>query len=52
MVAAAVPIGLYAATHHRRAGEYVTMIVSQFGIAIPTFWPGLLLILLFSVHLG
>lgn len=52
MVAAAVPLGLYAATHHRRAGDYVTMIVSQFGIAIPSFWTGLLLILLFSVHLG
>jgi peptide/nickel transport system permease protein len=52
VVAAAVPLGLYAATHHRRAGDYVTMIVSQFGIAIPSFWTGLLLILLFSVHLG
>ncbi len=28
------------------------MVVSQIGIAIPGFWAGLLLILLFSVHLG
>jgi peptide/nickel transport system permease protein len=52
MVAAAVPLGIYAATHHRRAGDYVAMIVSQLGISIPQFWSGLLLILLFSVALG
>jgi peptide/nickel transport system permease protein len=52
MVAAALPFGLYAATRHRRAGDYATMIVSQLGIAVPSFWSGLLLILLFSVHLG
>ena len=52
MVAAAVPLGLYAATHHRRAGDYLTMVVSQIGISIPQFWAGLLLILVFSVSLG
>ena len=52
MVAAAVPLGVYAATHHRRAGDYATMVFSQIGISIPQFWAGLLLILLFSVTLG
>jgi peptide/nickel transport system permease protein len=52
MLASALPLGLYAATHHRRAGDYLTMIVSQVGIAVPSFWTGLLLILFFSVHLG
>jgi peptide/nickel transport system permease protein len=52
MLAAALPLGVYAATHHRRAGDYVAMVVSQLGIAVPSFWLGLLLILLFSVHLG
>jgi peptide/nickel transport system permease protein len=52
MVAAALPIGLYAATHHRRAGDYAAMVLSQIGISIPQFWSGLLLILLFSVTLG
>ena len=52
MIAVAVPLGLYAATHHRRAGDYLAMIVSQLGISIPQFWSGLLLILLFSVTLG
>lgn len=48
----ALPLGLYAATHARRPGDYLTMIVAQVGLAIPSFWAGLLLILLFSVHLG
>jgi len=52
MVAAALPLGIYAATHHRRGGDYLAMIVSQVGISVPQFWSGLLLILLFSVHLG
>jgi peptide/nickel transport system permease protein len=52
MVGLAIPVGLYAATHHRRSGDYIAMIVSQLGISIPQFWSGLLLILLFSVTLG
>jgi peptide/nickel transport system permease protein len=52
MVSAAVPLGIYAATRHRRLGDYLTMVVSQVGIAVPSFWAGLLLILLFSVRLG
>ena len=52
MVVVAVPLGVYAATHHRRAGDYVAMIVSQLGISVPAFWLGLLLVLLFSVRLG
>ncbi|HET9492533.1 MAG TPA: ABC transporter permease [Methylomirabilota bacterium] len=52
MIVIAVPLGLYAATRHRHAGDYVTMVLSQLGIAIPAFWLGLLLILLFSVRLG
>ena len=31
MVIAAVPLGIYAATHHRRAGDYAAMILSQIG---------------------
>jgi peptide/nickel transport system permease protein len=52
MTAAALPLGLYAATHHRRLGDYVAMVASQLGLAIPSFWAGLLLILLFAVRLG
>ena len=52
MLTAALPLGLYAARRHRRAGDYLAMLVSQIGIAVPGFWAGLLLILLFSVRLG
>ncbi len=52
MVAAAIPLGVLAATYHRRAADYATMILSQLGVAVPGFWAGLLLILLFSVKLG
>jgi peptide/nickel transport system permease protein len=52
MAAAALPLGIYAATHHRRTGDYLAMVLSQVGISVPQFWSGLLLILVFSVHFG
>jgi peptide/nickel transport system permease protein len=52
MTLTALPFGLYAATRRGRAADSLTMIVSQLGIAVPSFWSGLLLILLFSVRLG
>jgi len=52
MIAAAIPLGVFAATHHRRWGDYLTMTLSQLGVAVPGFWAGLLLILFFSVQLG
>jgi peptide/nickel transport system permease protein len=52
MIVVAVPLGVYAATRYRRSADYAAMVVSQLGIAVPSFWSGLLLILLFSVHLG
>jgi peptide/nickel transport system permease protein len=52
MVVTALPLGIFAATRHRGLGDYLTMVVSQVGIAVPSFWAGLLLILLFSVQLG
>jgi peptide/nickel transport system permease protein len=52
MIAVAVPLGVYAATRYRRTADYLAMVVSQLGIAVPSFWSGLLLILFFSVYLG
>ncbi len=45
-------LGLYAASRHNRLGDIVVMSLSQIGIALPTFWVGILLILLFAVALG
>jgi peptide/nickel transport system permease protein len=52
MLLTAVPLGVYAATRQGRMGDHLAMLVSQLGIAIPSFWAGLLLILLFAVRLG
>lgn len=48
----ALSAGIYAASRHNRAGDVGVMGLAQIGIAIPNFWFAILLILLFSVHLG
>jgi peptide/nickel transport system permease protein len=50
-VVVSIPLGIYAATHQNRPGDYGVMIFSQVGLAVPAFWAGLLLILLFAVRL-
>lgn len=51
-VVASLALGVYAATNHHRLRGQIVMAFTQFGIAIPNFWFGLLLILLFSIQLG
>ncbi|GAB4172452.1 MAG: ABC transporter permease [Thalassobaculales bacterium] len=51
-VAAALVMGIYAAANHNRAGDVGIMAISQVGIALPSFWVAILLVLLFAVHLG
>ena len=46
-----IPLGILAATHRNRLGDYGVMAFSQLGLAVPAFWAGILLILLFSVQL-
>lgn len=48
----ALVAGIYAAARHNKLGDVGIMGLSQVGIAIPNFWFAILLILLFSVHLG
>lgn len=48
----ALPLGVTAATHHRRLAGTVVSGISQVGIAVPAFWVGILLITLFSVRLN
>jgi peptide/nickel transport system permease protein len=50
-ILASVPMGVYSALHRNRAGDYGVMVFSQIGLAIPAFWAGILLILLFAVTL-
>lgn len=47
----ALTLGIAAAARHGRAGDWVIMLFSQLGIAIPAFWLSMLLVLLFAVKL-
>jgi len=46
-----LPAGLYAATHRNGPGDYGVIAVSQAGLSIPSFWLGILLMLVFSITL-
>jgi len=50
-VVVALAAGIYAASRHNRLGDVGVMAASQLGIAIPSFWFAILLILLFAVQL-
>ena len=50
-VVLALAAGLYAASRHNRAGDLGVMALSQLGIAVPSFWFGILLVMLFAVKL-
>lgn len=45
-------LGIVAAARHNRFTDVAVMALSQLGIAIPSFWFAILLILLFAVGLG
>ncbi|MFB3887516.1 MAG: ABC transporter permease [Thermodesulfobacteriota bacterium] len=46
-----IPMGTYSSLHRNRMGDYGIMVFSQIGLAVPAFWAGILLILLFAVTL-
>lgn len=50
--AIALPLGVFAAARHDRPADAAVMGFSQIGVAVPNFWFGLLLVLLFSITLG
>ncbi|RTE10140.1 ABC transporter permease [Paenibacillus whitsoniae] len=47
-----VGLGVLSAIHRNRWIDVLARIVGLFGISMPTFWSGILLILIFSVSLG
>jgi len=51
-VACAIPMGIFAAKRSGRIADNAVTTFSLIGISMPTFWVGLLLILLFSLVLG
>lgn len=48
----AIPLGLLAASRRGRAGDWAVLGFAQLGIAMPSFWIAILLILGFSLQLG
>ncbi|MFD0692971.1 ABC transporter permease [Paenibacillus sp. GCM10027628] len=47
-----VLLGVLSAIHKNRWIDVIARLVGLFGISMPTFWSGILLILIFSVYLG
>lgn len=47
-----IPLGILAAVKQNSAIDHLTLVGASLGIAMPVFWLGLLLMWLFSVHLG
>jgi ABC-type dipeptide/oligopeptide/nickel transport system permease component len=51
-VCLAVPAGIVSAVRRNTPIDYFSTVVALLGQAMPTFWLGIMLILVFSVHLG
>jgi peptide/nickel transport system permease protein len=48
--AVALTAGVYAAERRGRVGDAAVMAASQVGLAVPNFWFGIVLVLIFAVH--
>lgn len=48
----AIPVGTYAARNAGKSSGALVALLSQVGVAVPVFWAGVLLSLLFGVRLG
>jgi ABC-type dipeptide/oligopeptide/nickel transport system permease component/ABC-type transport system substrate-binding protein len=47
----AVPVGLLAAARRNRPADFILSSLSQLGIALPNFWFGMLLVMVFAIGL-
>jgi len=47
-----IPIGIYSAKNQYSKADYVITSVAVFGFSMPTFWLGIILIIIFSYDLG
>ena len=48
----ALPIGVWAAIKQNTLFDNVSMLISFFGVSMPNFWLGMLMLLLFALYLG
>ncbi|OZB95367.1 ABC transporter permease [Paenibacillus sp. XY044] len=46
-----VALGVLSAVYRNKALDYIVRVISLLGVSMPKFWLGILLILIFSVHL-
>ena len=51
-IAIAVPSALHAATHRDKPSDHVVRAVPLVGLGFPQFWVGIVLLLVFGLHLG
>jgi peptide/nickel transport system permease protein len=47
-----IPAGILAATQRGKSGDFIVTTLALFGVSMPIFWLGMLLIYLFAVNLG
>jgi len=47
-----IPIGIYTALNQNTWKDTTATVVALFGVSMPNFWLGLMLIIVFSLHLG
>lgn len=52
MLIVAVPLGILSATHKGRPADFIIRVGTFFGVSLPNFWVGLMLLYMFSVRLG
>ncbi len=50
-IAIGVPVGIYSAKHQYSKGDYAITTAAIFGISMPTFWIGIMAIIVFSYYL-
>jgi peptide/nickel transport system permease protein len=48
----AVPLGIFAAWRQGKVSDFVIVALSTLGLSIPSFWLGLMLLMLFGIKLG
>lgn len=51
-IATAIPLGIIAAKRRNDPTDHVSRIVALFGVSTPSFWIGIMLIIIFGVQLG
>jgi ABC-type dipeptide/oligopeptide/nickel transport system permease component len=47
-----IPVGVFSAKHQYSKSDYAITTVAIFGYSMPTFWLGIMLIIIFSFYLG